>query len=160
MKLLVRIVVIALALVGISPSSANAVENYDVQIIKGSNINLVSQVSRVPILIRNNYNTEVRVIVHVSTSNLRVRLPHTTSVTIAPNSTLNATIPIQAVANGDVQLYVWLTSFSGVRLGNDEVISMRVLSNAEAILFGSLIGLVLALGVVGAIRTIRKRKIS
>jgi hypothetical protein len=114
----------------------------------------------VPILIRNNYNTEVRVLIHVSTSNLRVRLPHATSVTIQPNSTLNAVVPVQAVANGDVQLYVWLPSFSGVRIGDDQAIQMHVIGNAEAIALGSMVALVIVLGVVGVIRTIRRRRLA
>ncbi|MEY4275902.1 MAG: hypothetical protein RIS26_365 [Actinomycetota bacterium] len=154
-KLLAAALSVGLLLVA-NPASAD--DTYDVQIIKGSNINLVSQASRVPILIRNNYDTEVRVLIHVSPSNLRVRLPQTTSVTIAPNSTINATVPVQAVANGDVQLYVWLTSFSGVRLGQDEVINMQVIGNAEAIALGTMGVIVFGLLVVGSLRMIRRRK--
>jgi hypothetical protein len=142
-------------------SPAVAIENdYDVKIVKGSNINLVSQDSRVPILVQNNYDTEVRVLIHVSTSNLRVRLPRTTSVVIPANSTVNATVPVQAVANGDVTLNVWLTSFSGVRIGNSLNIEMKVLGNFEAIAIVSLGSLVLILLVVGTIRTIRRRKLA
>ena len=158
MKFLKRVLVGALALTMFTGSAAIAEDNYDVRIIKGSSINLVSQASRVPILIQNNYDTEVRVLVHVTTSNLRARLPETTSVTIAPNSTVNAVVPVQAVANGDVELSVWLTSFSGVRIGPDEVITMHVLGNAEAIGLGAMGGLVLLLVVVGSIRMVRRRK--
>jgi len=160
MSFLKKVLALTLALTALSPTVAMADDNYDVQIIKGSNINLVSQASRVPILIRNNYNTEVRVLIHVSTSNLRVRLPHVTTVTIQPNSTLNAVVPVQAVANGDVQLYVWLTSFSGVRIGDDMTIQMHVIGNAEAIALGSMAGLVIILGVVGVIRTLRRRRLA
>lgn len=160
MKFLKKVSLVLIALLLFTPASAMATENYDVQIIKGSSINLVAQASRVPVLIQNNYDTEVRVLVHVSTSNLRVRLPEATSVTIAPNSTVNAVIPVQAVANGDVELSVWLTSFSGVRLGNDTVITMHVIGNAEAIGLGSMGALVLLLLVVGSIRMIRRRKLA
>jgi hypothetical protein len=155
-----KVFAVALAIVFLVPSTAMADDNYDVKIIKGSSINLVSQASRVPILIQNNYNTEVRVLVHVSTSNLRVRLPEATSVTIAPNSTVNAVVPVQAIANGDVELYVWLTSFSGVRLGQDQVITMHVIGNAEAIALGSVGALVALLLIVGSIRMIRRRKLA
>lgn len=158
MKFLKKVLAAALAITFISGSAARADDNYDVRIIKGSSINLVSQASRVPILIQNNYDTEVRVLVHVTTSNLRVRLPETTSVTIAPNSTTNFVVPVQAVANGDVELSIWLTSFSGVRLGSDEVITMHVIGNAEAIGLGAMGGLVVLLLVVGSVRMIRRRK--
>lgn len=160
MKFLKRIAALTATLLLVAPSVASADDAYDVKVIKGSNINLVSQASRVPVLIQNNYDTEVRVLLHVSTSNLRVRLPEATSVTIAPNSTVNAVIPVQAVANGDVELNVWLTSFSGVRLGEDTVITMHVLGNAEAIGLISMGGLVLLLLVVGSIRMIRRRRLA
>jgi hypothetical protein len=79
-------------------------------------------------------------------------------VVVAANSTVNAVIPVQAVANGDVELSVWLTSFSGVRLGPDTVVTMHVIGNAEAIGLGSLGLLVLILLIVGSIRMIRRRK--
>jgi hypothetical protein len=158
MKFLKKVSVLLVALISLAPASAMANDNYDIKIIKGSNINLVSQASRVPVLIQNNYDTDVRVLVHVTTSNLRVRLPETTSVIVAANSTVNAVIPVQAVANGDVELSVWLTSFSGVRLGPNTVVTMHVIGNAEAIGLGSLGFLVILLLIVGSIRMIRRRK--
>ena len=161
MKFLKTITALCLVLslgVASSASAASNTEVYDVEIVKGSEINLVSQDSRVPILIRNNYNTEVRVLVHVATSNLRVQLPKVSAVTIPANSTINATVPVQAVANGDVTLYVWLTSFSGVRIGENESLKMHVLGNFEAIALGSLAVVVLLLLVVGTARMLRRRK--
>ncbi|MEN9608662.1 MAG: hypothetical protein RLZZ06_593 [Actinomycetota bacterium] len=160
MKFLKKLAVIAATLLVLTPTAASADDTYDVKIIKGSAINLVSQASRVPILIQNNYDTEVRVLVHVSPSNLRVRLPETTSVTIAPNSTVNAVVPVQAVANGDVELSVWLTTFSGDRIGPDQVITMHVIGNAEAIALGTMGGLVLILLVIGSVRMVRRRKLA
>jgi hypothetical protein len=160
MKFLKKLAVIAATLLVLTPTAASADDTYDVKIIKGSTINLVSQASRVPILIQNNYDTEVRVLVHVSPSNLRVRLPETTSVTIAPNSTVNAVVPVQAVANGDVELSVWLTTFSGDRIGPDQVVTMHVIGNAEAIALGTMGGLVLILLVIGSVRMVRRRKLA
>ena len=156
-KLSALLLALILSVGALSPATAGE-KDFDVKIVKGSNINLVSQDSRVPILIQNNYDTEVRVLIHVSTSNLKVRLPETTSVVIPANSTLNATVPVQAVANGDVTLNVWLTSFSGVRIGNNLSIEMTVLGNFEAIAIGSLGLFVVVLLVVGIIRTLRRRK--
>lgn len=158
-KLSALLLALLLSVGALSPAAAGE-KDFDVKIVKGSNINLVSQDSRVPILIQNNYDTEVRVLIHVTTSNLKVRLPETTSVVIPANSTLNATVPVQAVANGDVTLNVWLTSFSGVRIGNNLSIEMTVLGNFEAIAIGSLGSFVVVLLVVGIIRTLRRRKLA
>jgi hypothetical protein len=140
--------------------ASESTDVYQVEIVKGSQINLVAQDSRVPILIRNSYNTEVRVLIHVATSNLRVRLPRVTAVTVPANSTINATVPVQAVANGNVTLFVWLTSFSGVRLGENSNVEMKVLGNYEAIAIGSLIVVVALLLVVGTARMLRRRKVA
>jgi hypothetical protein len=53
---------------------------------------------------------------------------------------------------------VWLTSFSGVRLGQDEIINMQVIGNAEAIALGTMGVIVFGLLVVGSLRMIRRRK--
>ncbi|MEO0313052.1 MAG: hypothetical protein RL140_282 [Actinomycetota bacterium] len=158
MKFFSKVLVAVLLIITASGSAATAGEGFDVKIIKGSHINLVSKASRVPVLIQNNYDTEVRVLIHVSTSNLRVRLPETTSVVIPPNSTVNATVPVQAVANGNVDLYVWLSSFSGERLGDTKTISMTVIGDAELIALGSMGVLVVLLLIAGTIRMIRRRK--
>lgn len=158
MRFLSKLLVAAFALLMVGGAAASANETYDVKIIKGSHINLVSKASRVPVLIQNNYDTEIRVLIHVTSSNLRVRLPETTSVVIPPNSTVNATVPVQAVANGNVDLYVWLSSFSGERLGDTKTISMTVIGDAEMIALGSMGVLVLLLLVAGTIRMIRRRR--
>ena len=158
MKFVSKLLIALLVLVTAGTASASASDGYDVKIIKGSHINLVSKASRVPVLIQNNYDTEVRVLIHMSTSNLRVRLPETTSVVIPANSTVNATVPVQAVANGNVDLYVWLSSFSGERLGDTKTISMTVIGDAEMIALGSMGVLVILLLVAGTVRMIRRRK--
>jgi len=163
MKFLKSITALTLALslgVATVAKASESTDVYQVEIVKGSQINLVAQDSRVPILIRNSYNTEVRVLIHVATSNLRVRLPKVTAVTVPANSTINATVPVQAVANGNVTLFVWLTSFSGVRLGENSNVEMKVLGNYEAIAIGSLIVVVALLLVVGTARMLRRRKVA
>jgi hypothetical protein len=79
---------------------------------------------------------------------------------VPANSTINATVPVQAVANGNVTLFVWLTSFSGVRLGENSNVEMNVLGNYEAIAIGSLIVVVALLLVVGTARMLRRRKVA
>lgn len=160
MKIFAKVLITLFALIFAGSASANASDNYDVKIIKGSHINLVSQQSRVPVLIQNNYDTEVRVLIHVSTSNLRVRLPETTTVVVPPNSTVNATVPVQAVANGNVDLYVWLSSFTGERLGDTKTISMTVIGDAEMIALGSMGLLVILLLTAGIVRMSRRRKLN
>ncbi|MDE2386459.1 MAG: hypothetical protein KGL77_02025 [Actinomycetales bacterium] len=129
-----------------------------VYILRGSNINLVSRESKVPVAIRNTFDSDVRVHVHVDPSNPRVIVPSSVEIVIPAGETVNAQVPVQAVAQGKVFLIVWLTTFSGIRLTKNSYVQMQVEPDIEITLLASFAGLVLALGVAGAIRTVRRRR--
>jgi hypothetical protein len=129
-----------------------------VYILRGSNINLVSRESKVPVAIRNNFSSDVRVHVHVNPSNPRVIVPSSVEIVIPAGETVNAQVPVQAVAQGKVFLIVWLTTFSGIRLTKNSYLQMQVEPDIEITLLASFAGLVLALGVAGAIRTVRRSR--
>lgn len=129
-----------------------------VYILRGSNINLVSRESKVPVAIRNTFNSDVRVHVHVDPSNPRVIVPSSVEIVVPAGETVNAQVPVQAVAQGKVFLIVWLTTFSGIRLTKNSYVQMQVEPDIEITMLASFAGLVLALGVAGAIRTVRRRR--
>jgi hypothetical protein len=124
-----------------------------VKILTGSDINLVSSESKVPVRIQNDFNSDIRVQVHMLPNNARVSVPQAVEVVVPANSGINAQVPVKAIGNGDVALTVWLTSFSGVRLTGDSVLRMNVnagLELAMTVTFG--VG-VLVLGTIGVLRT-------
>ena len=129
-----------------------------VYLLRGSEINLVARESKVPIAIRNTFSSDVRVHVHVNPSNPRVFVPSSVEVVVPAGETVNAQVPVKAVAQGKVFLIVWLTTFSGIRLTKNNYIQMHVEPDIEFALLASFAGLVVALLVVGAVRTIRRRK--
>lgn len=129
-----------------------------VYILRGSNINLVARESKVPVAIRNTFTSDVRVHVHVNPSNPRVIVPSSVEVVVPAGETVNAQVPVEAVAQGKVFLIVWLTTFSGIRLTKNSYVQMQVEPDIEITLLASFAGLVLALGVVGVIRTLRRRR--
>ena len=142
----------------VARSSSN-VTDFEIRIVKGSNINLVATASRVPVQIRNDYDSDIRVLVWSRPSNLRVTMPKTVAFTAPANTTSNVMIPVEAIANGEVRLNVWLTSFSGVPLGHPAVLNMTVQREVEGSLLVGFAALVIGLGVVGARRMIKRRKV-
>lgn len=129
-----------------------------IYVLRGSAINLVSRESKIPIAIRNTFDSDVRVHVHVSASNPRVIVPNAVEVNIPAGTTVTAQVPVRAVAQGKVFLIVSVSTFSGIRLTKDSYIQMNVEPDVELALIAGFVGLVLALGGVGAVRTIRRRR--
>ncbi len=138
--------------------SSSTVTDFDIRIIKGSNINLVATASRVPVQIRNDYDSDIRILVWSRPSNLRVTMPKTVAFTAPANTTSNVMIPVEAIANGEVRLNVWLTSFSGVPLGHPAVLNMTVQREVEGSLLVGFAAVVVGLGVIGARRMMKRRK--
>lgn len=127
-------------------------------VVPGSKINLVSRESNIPVRVKNEFDAEVRVFVYVSPNNPRVLTPNAVEITVPPLTTINAKVPVKAIANGDVELDVWLTTFSGIKLGKTVQLNMTVNADVESTLligFSALIGLLLVLGVI---RTLRKKR--
>ena len=119
---------------------------------------LVSKSSKLPISIQNNYPAEIRVQVHVAPSNLDALIPAVVEVTVPANTTYVAQVPVTAIADGEVTLRSWITTFSGLPLG--EPVDLKLVINAEienSAIAGFAV-VVLGLGVVGVFRTRAKRR--
>jgi hypothetical protein len=144
-----------------SAAAANPVRSIptdipSVRIVPGSVINLVASESKVPVRIQNDFDSEVRVHVHMLPSNPRVTVPNAVEVVVPANSGINAQVPVKAIGNGKVFLIVWLTTFSGLRLTKDSNLQMNVnagIETAMLIVFGVLVA---TLGTIGVLRTRRK----
>lgn len=155
----------ALAASILSPNSASAAARIpsaiptdipSVHIVPGSVINLVSGESKVPVRIQNDFDSEIRVQVHMLPSNPRVLVPNAVEVVVPAQSGINAQVPVKAIGNGKVFLIVWLTTFSGIRITENSHLQMNVnagIETAMLIVFGVS---VLGLGTVGVLRTRRK----
>lgn len=133
-------------------------ESEGVYIIPGSAINLVSRSSNIPIQIQNDFGSDVVVLVHVRPSNFKVTVPTAVEVKIPALTSVTAKVPIEAIANGEVFLKVWIDSFSGNRIGRPQMLSMNVNADVEStLLIGFAGGIVVLLG-VGIGRTLAKGK--
>ena len=129
-----------------------------VYIVPGSDINLVARTSNVPVLIKNAFNSDVRVFLHAKPTNPRVVVARVVEVEIPGGTSVTAKIPVEAVANGVVVLRVWLTTFSGVKIGKESLLQINVNADVELALLIGFGGAVLALLGFGVARTVSKSR--
>lgn len=129
-----------------------------IRIVPGSVINLVSAESKVPVRIQNDFDSDIRVHVHMKPSNPRVSVPQAVEVVVPASSGINAQVPVKAIGNGKVFLIVWLTTFSGIRLGPNSNLQMNVNAGIETAMLIVFASLIATLGTVGVLRTRSKRR--
>lgn len=131
---------------------------YQIRIVPGSTIHLVSKSSMLPISIRNDYDSEIRVQVHVVPGNLKALIPATIEVTVPAQTTYVAQVPITALADGEVPLKAWITTFSGIRMGKPVELQLVITAEVEQSLITGFFLLVATLGIAGLTRTLAKRR--
>ncbi|TIH40878.1 DUF6049 family protein [Subtercola vilae] len=131
-----------------------------VQIVDGSNINLVAADANVPVLISNALNQSVTVSLHVTPSNGRLVVePNTIEVTVAANSQKTAQVPVKAsVASGEVSLRLELYNSGGVLVSSAAPKEINVSADWEGI--GTLIVAIVAgaFVVFGVVRVVLRRR--
>jgi hypothetical protein len=140
------------------PLTAIPTDIPSIRIVPGSVINLVSAESKVPVRIQNDFDSDIRVHVHMKPSNPRVSVPQAVEVIVPASSGINAQVPVKAIGNGKVFLIVWLTTFSGIRLGPNSNLQMNVNAGIETAMLIVFAGLIVALATVGVLRTRSKRR--
>jgi hypothetical protein len=129
-----------------------------VAVVPGSVINLLSRSSKIPIAIKNDYPSPVRIRVVVQASNLKVLIPVVVEVLVPANTTVTAQVPVTAIGDGDVVLHTTLETFSGLRLTTPVDLQMKVILGVEDAVVFAFSGFVVLLGAIGAIRTVRKNR--
>jgi len=129
-----------------------------VHIIAGSDINLLASDARIPVRVKNDFNTDLRVHVHAVASNGRLSIPAPVEITIPANTAVNAQIPVKAIGSGEVNLTVWLETFSGLRVGDEVQVLVNVNADAENAILIGFTAIICVLGTLGLVRTLRKRQ--
>jgi hypothetical protein len=120
-------------------------------VVSGSDINIVSRESKIPVSVQNNYDRQVKVRVHTSSPDPAVSAEKYVALTIPANSRKDALIPISILSGGEYKLDVWLTTFTDIRIG--QTVSMKLTVNPDIevviiVVFGSIIAVLLGLGVL------------
>jgi uncharacterized protein (DUF58 family) len=125
----------------------------DVEIVPGSNINLVARDTRIPVTVKNNTDEAVTVVVKAKSTSFRLEVLSDAEVLIPPQSSAIAELPVTAIANGPVQIAVWVEQKSGERVGEDVIIDINVAYDVELFLLVTLAVAMFALIIIGVIRT-------
>jgi P pilus assembly chaperone PapD len=128
----------------------------DVEIVPGSNINLVARDTRIPVTVKNNTDEAVTVVVKAKSTSFRLEVLSDAEVLIPPQSSAIAELPVTAIANGPVQIAVWVEQKSGERVGEDVILDINVAYDVELFLLVTLAVAMFALIIVGVIRTVIK----
>jgi hypothetical protein len=130
-----------------------------VDIVSGSEINLVSREATLPVVVTNTYEGRARVLVHMISASPKLQVVNkVVQLSIPAGETMNAQFPVSAIGSGEVTMITWLTSLSGVEIGPRVSIKLRVYPDIENVAIVLFLGLVAALTFVGVIRTMRKRR--
>ena len=130
------------------PAAASA----DVEIVPGSDINLVARDANIPITVRNTTDEGIEVQVVGESTSFRLEILESALVTSPAQSSLLAELPVRAIANGPVEIRVWL-EVDGERVSDDTVIGVNVNYDVELFLLVSFAVAMFALMIVGIIRT-------
>ena len=141
------------------PSTLTETETGAVSIVKGSDINLVSRESSLPVAVTNTLNGEVRVIVNLASTSAKLLVEDSTMQLVIPaGTTVNAQFPIRAIGSGNVVMISWLTALSARELGPKVLINLTVNPDIETAAIVLFLSFVAVLIVIGVVRTVRRRK--
>ena len=124
----------------------------DIEIVPGSDINLVARDANIPITVRNTTDESIEVQVVGESTSFRLEILESTLVTVPAQSSQIAELPVRAIANGPVEIRVWL-EVDGERVSDDTVIGVNVNYDVELFLLVSFAVAMFALMIVGIIRT-------
>lgn len=145
-----RVLALLLALI-LLPLPASA----DPEIVPGSNINLVARDARIPVTIQNPDSEPVEVVVYAESTSFRLEVLDSATVLVPAASTAIAELPVKAIANGPVQIRVWI-EVDGEAVGVSQTIDISVNYDVELFLLVSLGVLMFALVIIGIFRTTMK----
>ena len=154
---LILLTALCLSFLTLTPQANASLPPAQVYIVPGSDINMVSRESKVPISVQNNYDRPIKVRVHAKTTNPALNVQEYVSVTIPANSRKDALVPITAISAGSFTVKVWVTTFTDLRLGQTTEIKLTANPDIELFLLFGFAGLIAILLALGIIRMRRRR---
>ncbi len=157
-KFVKALLAIGLVCLGVATPVQAALPPAQVFVVTGSNINIVSRESKVPVSIQNNYDRQVRIRVHASAPDPAVTVADYVSLTIPANSRKDALIPVSFLSGGEYELDVWVTTFTDIRVGKTVAMKLTVNPDIEVMIIVAFGSLIILLIVLGAIRMSRRSK--
>lgn len=153
---------IAIGLFSTSVSLAEEATAPEIQVIPGSNINLLARETNIPITVDNPTDESALVTVWGQTESFRLEVLSEAVIEVPAQSSAIAQLPVRAIANGPITLRVWLT-VDGVQVGQDYVVGVSVNYDVEIFIIVTFLVLLFGLVVIGILRTavrLRRRIVS
>ena len=149
--------VMALIFIGLGFEAKATLPAAQVYIVAGSDVNMVSRESKVPVSVQNNYDRPIRVRVHALSKDPAVTVQEYVSVSIPANSRKDALVPVSVISSGEFTLKVWVTTFTDIRLGKSTEIKLTANPNIELVILIGFGALVAALIGLGGYRMVRRK---
>lgn len=148
-----RIIAILAALLALGPAAQAG--DAAPKIVPGSTINLVARDGRIPVTIENPTDQDLALTLKGVSDSFRLEVVEGQVFTVAANSSQLAELRVRAIANGPVEIAIWLEQ-SGLRIGQSQILNVNVNYDIELFLLVTLGVGVFTLISVGAIRTVLK----
>ncbi|WIE58019.1 DUF6049 family protein [Curtobacterium sp. MCLR17_031] len=139
-------------------TAAWAKSTTEVGIVDSSSLTLLGDRSSLPVSIRNSSDYPVTVHLSVQPSNSALRVVRNDIlVEIQPDSSTRATVPVQSVANGKVELTMSLSSPTGVAVAEPATVELNVQAQWETVITAAAAIALIGIFGFGIFRSIRKR---
>ena len=158
MKKIVTAFFAILLSVGVTHPAEATLPRPQVFIVSGSDINIVSRDSKIPVSVQNNYDRSIRIRVHTRSTNPSLNVSEYVSLTVPANSRKDALVPINIISGGEYKLKVWVTTFTDIRLGQTVELNLTANPDIELVIMVGFAGLLFVLVSLGAVRMIRRGK--
>jgi hypothetical protein len=130
-----------------------------VQVVAGSEVNLISDDGMVPVVVENQSNQSVSgLVVKLTAQTNAIRMDDGVEVELSPGQSVTARVPVHAVANGVFDVRVDLLDQSGQPVTGPASMTMRIRAEWEdrlTAVIGWILGTVVVLGIIA---TARKRR--
>jgi hypothetical protein len=127
----------------------------DPEVVPGSQINLVARDARIPITVKNPDLQPIEVTLKAESTSFRLEVLEDVVVLLPAQSSEVVELPVRAIANGPVQLRVWL-EVNGEKVSQDQLITINVNYDVELFLLVTFGVVMFALVLVGVARTSSK----
>ncbi|MDR0365298.1 MAG: DUF6049 family protein, partial [Bifidobacteriaceae bacterium] len=133
-----------------------------VSVVVGSEVNLISDDGKVPVVVENASNEPVTgLVVKLEAQTNAIRVEEPSTLNLGPGQSATARVPVHALANGMFEVRVELLNADGQPVTQSATLTMRVRAEWENIgtaIVGAVVAVVLVFGLVSAARKRRAAK--
>lgn len=124
----------------------------------GSDINLISTGSEIPLTARNGLNQDATVLIQLDPNNPRLQVKEPVAVTIPAGGSQQVRVPVTAVGSGNVEVAVRILTADADLAAESGSFTVRVRADWENLGTSVVVGLLVIILGAGIVRTIRRGK--